>query len=183
MSSQILHKTEAGVIALNLKDEQGIRHSYDRLMESAHAYDPEARIEGVLCQQMATGAVAEAIVGLLIDPHFGPAVIFGMGGIMVEVLGDRALGIPPLDRSTARRMIEQTRTSRVLRGFRGAPPADIEALIDVLISVGNLALDWSERIEALDINPLLILPEGQGTVAVDALLVLKDNGEKQLQEV
>lgn len=183
MSSRILHKTEAGVIALNLKDEQGIRHSYDRLMESAHAYDPEARIDGVLCQQMATGAVAEAIVGLLIDPQFGPAVIFGMGGIMVEVLGDRALGIPPLDRSTARRMIEQTRTSRVLRGFRGAPPADIEALIDVLISVGNLGLDWSERIEALDINPLLILPEGQGTVAVDALLILKDNGKKKLQEV
>jgi len=183
MSSRILHKTEAGVIALNLKDEQGIRHSYDRLMESAHAYDPEARIDGVLCQQMATGAVAEAIVGLLIDPQFGPAVIFGMGGIMVEVLGDRALGIPPLDRSAARRMIEQTRTSRVLRGFRGAPPADIESLIDVLISVGNLGLDWSERIEALDINPLLILPEVQGTVAVDALLILKDNGEKQTQEV
>lgn len=183
MSPQILHKTEAGVIALNLKDEQAIRRKFDRLMESARAYDPEARIDGVLCQQMASGAVAEAIVGLLIDPQFGPAVIFGMGGIMVEVLGDRALGIPPLDRKTAREMIEQTRTSRVLKGFRGAPPADIEALIDVLIRVGDLALDWSERIEALDINPLLILPEGQGTVAVDALVVLKDKEEKQPQEV
>jgi acetyltransferase len=122
---------------------------------------------------MAAGAVAEAIAGLLIDPQFGPAVIFGMGGIMVEVLGDRALGIPPLDRDTAGDMIDQTRTSRILKGFRGAPPADLEALIDVLIAVGNLAVDWSERIEALDINPLLIMPEGQGTVAVDALLVLK----------
>jgi len=183
MSPQILHKTEAGVIALNLKDEQAIRRSYDRLMESAHAYDSKAQIDGVLCQQMASGAVVEAIVGLLIDPQFGPAVIFGMGGIMVEVLGDRALGIPPLDRKTARYMIEQTRTSKLLRGFRGAPPADIEALIDVLLRVGNLGLDWSERIEALDINPLLILPEGQGTVAVDALLVLKDNEEKQPQEM
>ncbi|MEE8591161.1 MAG: acetate--CoA ligase family protein, partial [Spirochaetia bacterium] len=183
MSPQILHKTEAGVIALNLKDEQAIRRKFDRLMESARAYDPKARIDGVLCQQMASGAVAETIVGLLIDPQFGPAVIFGMGGIMVEVLGDRALGIPPLDRKTAREMIEQTRTSRVLKGFRGAPPADIEALIDVLIRVGDLALDWSERIEALDINPLLILPEGQGTVAVDALVVLKDKEEKQPQEV
>jgi acyl-CoA synthetase (NDP forming) len=174
MSPRILHKTEAGVIALNLCAEEEILEQYDRLLEAARSYDPGARIDGVLCQQMAAGAVAEAIVGLLIDPQFGPAVIFGMGGIMVEALGDRALGIPPLDRDTARRMIEQTRTSRMLEGFRGAPPADIEALIDVLIAVGNLALDWSERIEALDINPLLILPEGRGVVAVDALLVLRD---------
>ena len=166
MSPQILHKTEAGIIALNLTAEEEIRRSYN----------PEARIDGVLCQRMATGAVAEAIVGLLVDPQFGPAVIFGMGGVMVEVLGDRALGIPPLDRDTARRMIEQTRTSRILKGFRGAAPADIEALVDVLVGVGDLAVDWSERIEALDINPLLIMPEGRGVVAVDALLVLKGDG-------
>jgi hypothetical protein len=96
---------------------------------------------------------------------------------MVEVLGDRSLGIPPLDRVTASGMIEQTRTSRILKGFRGAPPADLEALIDVLIAVGHLAADWSERIEALDINPLLILPKGKGVTAVDALLVLKNGDE------
>jgi acetyltransferase len=73
-------------------------------------------------------------------------------------------------------MIDQTRTSRILKGFRGAPPADIEALVEVLIAVGNLAVEWSERIEALDINPLLIMPEGRGVAAVDALLVLKDHG-------
>jgi len=174
MSPQILHKTEAGIIALNLTGEQEIHRSYDRLLAAARSYDPDASIDGVLCQRMATGAVSEAIVGLLIDPQFGPAVIFGMGGVMVEVLGDRALGIPPLDRDTARGMIEQTRTCRILKGFRGAPPADMEALIDVLIAVGNLAVDWSERIEALDINPLLIMPEGKGAVAVDALLVLKE---------
>ena len=179
MSPQILHKTEAGVIALNLADEGEIRSTYDRLMEAARAYDPQAHIDGVLCQQMAAGTAAETIVGLIVDPQFGPAVIFGMGGIMVEVLGDRALGIPPMDRNTARAMIEQTRTSRVLKGWRGAPPADIEALVDVLIAVGNLALDWGDRIEALDINPLLVLPDGQGTLAVDALLVLKDNLEEK----
>ncbi|UCF97104.1 MAG: acetate--CoA ligase family protein [Spirochaetaceae bacterium] len=178
MSPRILHKTEAGVIALDLCDEQEILKSFDRLLEAARTYDPKASIDGVLCQQMVGGAVAEAIVGLLIDPQFGPAVIFGLGGVMVEVLGDRALGIPPLDRNSARRMIEQTRASRVLKGFRASPPADIEALIDVLIGVGTLALDWAERIEALDINPLLIRPEGQGVVAVDALLVLKDSGDE-----
>jgi acyl-CoA synthetase (NDP forming) len=174
MSPQILHKTEAGVIALNLSEEQEIRGSYERLLAAARDYDPEATVDGVLCQRMAGGAVAEAIVGLLVDPQFGPAVIFGMGGVMVEVLGDRALGIPPLDRSSAGAMIEQTRAARILKGFRGSPPADIEALIDVLIGVGNLALDWGGRIEALDINPLLILPAGQGAVAVDALLVLRE---------
>jgi acyl-CoA synthetase (NDP forming) len=177
MSPQILHKTEAGVIALSLGSAEEIRRSYGRLLEAARSYEPQARIDGVLCQRMATGAVAEAIVGLLIDPQFGPAVIFGMGGVMVEVLGDRALGIPPLDRDTARGMIEQTRTSRILKGFRGAPPADMEALIDVLIAVGDLAVDWPERIEALDINPLLIMPEGGGVVAVDALLVVHGGGD------
>jgi acyl-CoA synthetase (NDP forming) len=177
MSPQIMHKTEAGIIALNLSSEEEIRCSYGRLVEAARGYDPQAQIDGVLCQRMATGAVAEAIVGLLIDPQFGPVVIFGMGGVMVEVLGDRSLGIPPLDRDTARRMIEQTRTSRILMGFRGAPPADMAALIDVLIAVGNLAVDWSERIEALDINPLLIMPQGRGVMAVDALLVLKGSGD------
>jgi acyl-CoA synthetase (NDP forming) len=174
MSPDILHKTEAGVIALGLSDEEEIRRSYDRLIAAAVGYDPRARLDGVLCQRMAAGAVAEAIVGLLIDPQFGPAVIFGMGGVMVEVLGDRSLGIPPLNRQTARQMIEQTRTSRILRGFRGGQTADLEALIDVLIAVGNLAVDWSDRIEALDINPLMVFPEGRGVMAVDALLVLSD---------
>jgi acyl-CoA synthetase (NDP forming) len=182
MSPDILHKTEAGVIALNLSDEVEIRRSYGRLLEAADSYDPKARIDGVLCQGMAAGAVAEAIVGLLVDPQFGPAVIFGMGGVMVEVLGDRSLGIPPLDRRTAGRMIEQTRTSRILKGFRGGPPADLEALIDVLIAVGNLAVDWSDRIEALDINPLLVFPEGRGVVAVDALLVLKDGNNDRTRD-
>jgi acetyltransferase len=141
--------------------------------------DPKARIEGVLCQRMASGAVAEAIVGLLNDPQFGPAVVFGMGGILVEVLKDRSLGIPPLDRRIARAMVQQTRTSRILNGFRGAPPGDMDALIDVLVAVGNLAVDWSDRIEALDINPLLILPEGKGVVAVDALLVLNRSENDQ----
>jgi len=177
MSPQIVHKTEAGVIALDLREDEEVRRGYESLLAAARSYDPQACIEGVLCQEMASGAVAEVIVGLLIDPQFGPAVIFGMGGLMVEVLGDRALGIPPLDRKTAREMIERTRTAKILKGFRGAPAADIEALVDVLIRVGNLAFDLEERIEALDINPLLIFPEGRGVLAVDALLVVQQTKE------
>jgi len=107
------------------------------------------------------------------DPYFGPAVVFGLGGVLVEILKDRALGIPPLSREEAREMIEKTRGSKMLYGFRGSPRADLATLTDTLIRVGRLAVDWTGRLEALDINPLLIMPEGQGVVAVDALLVLK----------
>jgi acetyltransferase len=122
---------------------------------------------------MASKPVAEAIAGILIDPQFGPAVVFGMGGIMVEILKDSALGIPPLTREDAREMIGKTKGSRLLEGFRGRPRGDVEALVDVLVKIGDFALDWSERIEALDINPLLIMPEGKGVLAVDGLLSLK----------
>ena len=171
MSRGIQHKTEAGIIALNLKGEAAVREAYDAIMGRARGYDPDAEIDGVLCQEMVGGAVAEAIVGLIMDSQFGPAVVFGLGGVMVEVLQDRSLDVPPLDRESARRMIEQTRGHRLLTGFRGRPAGDIEALVDVLVKVGNLALDRSEEIEALDINPLLIMPEGEGVIAVDALLV------------
>jgi len=171
MSPEILHKTEAGVIALDLRDPEAIRRACDELLERAHRYAPGARIDGILCQEMAVGAVAEAILGVLMDPQFGPAVLFGMGGVLVEVLGDRSLGIPPLDRASALGMIEQTRTGKILEGFRGKPRGDVESLADALIRVGELALDWSEELEALDVNPLLVLPEGQGVLAVDALIM------------
>ena len=174
MSRQIQHKTEAGIIALNLDGEAAVRKGYEAVLKNARSYDPHAEIDGVLCQQMVGGAVAEAIVGLIMDPQFGPAVVFGLGGVMVEVLQDRSLDVPPLDRQSALRMIEKTRGSRLLKGFRGRPKADIEALVDVLVRVGNLAVDRSEDIEALDINPLLILPRGKGVIAVDALMVTKN---------
>jgi acyl-CoA synthetase (NDP forming) len=173
MSPQILHKTEAGIIALDLNEEDAIRRAWDELLERARRHSPDARIDGVLCQEMVGGAVAEAIVGVLVDEQFGPAVLFGMGGVLVEVLGDRSLAIPPLDRTAALRMIERTRTSRMLKGFRGAPRGDIEALAEALVRVGQLALDWSGQLEAVDVNPLLILPEGRGVLAVDALILTR----------
>lgn len=173
ISPQIQHKTEAGIIHLNLEDEDTVKCVYEELLKNARAFDPSASIDGVLCQQMIRGAVAEAIVGILMDPSFGPAVVFGLGGIMVEILQDRALGIPPLSRGEALEMVGNTKGSKLLYGFRGSPKADLEALVDTLIRIGRLAVDWADRIEALDINPLLILPEGQGVIAVDALLELK----------
>ncbi len=173
VSPQIQHKTEASIIQLNVEDEDAAECAYEELLKNACSYDSTASIDGVLCQQMIRGAVAEAIVGILMDPYFGPSVVFGLGGIMVEIFKDRALGIPPLSRDETLTMIEKTMASKLLTGFRGSPKADLEALTDTLINVGRLAVDWADRIEALDINPLLVMPEGQGVVAVDALLVMK----------
>jgi acyl-CoA synthetase (NDP forming) len=173
ISPQIQHKTEAGIIQLNVGDEDTAKYAYEELLKNARAYDSSASIDGMLCQKMIGGAVAEAIVGILMDPCFGPSVVFGLGGIMVEILQDRTLGIPPLSRGEVLAMIDKTRGSKLLTGFRGSPKADLEALTDTLLKVSRLAVDLAYKIEALDINPLLVMPQGQGVVAVDALLVLK----------
>jgi len=173
ISPQIQHKTEAGIIRLDLGDADAVKHAYNQVLKNARAFDGSATTEGVLCQEMIKGAVAEAIVGILRDPGFGPAVVFGLGGVMVEVFRDRALGIPPLSRDEAREMIAMTKSSQLLFGFRGSPRADLDALIDTLVRVSWLAVDGADRIEALDINPLLVMPEGEGVVAVDALIELQ----------
>ena len=174
MSPDILHKTEAGVIALNLEDEDSIKESFIKVLEKAAAYNPDARIDGVLCQKMMGSPVAEAIIGVLNDPDFGPAVVFGLGGVLVEVIKDSTIGIPPLTRSSALKMIEGTKGSALLKGFRGNPPGDIDALVEMLINVGDFAIEWADEIEALDINPVFVMPEGHGVCAVDALLMFKE---------
>ncbi|MEA5058627.1 MAG: acetate--CoA ligase family protein, partial [Candidatus Pelethousia sp.] len=125
MSPQILHKTEAGVIAIGLADEGAVREAYPRLMEKAHVFAPGAEIEGMLVQEMAEKPVAEVILGITRDPQFGPAVVFGSGGILVEVLKDSALGIPPLSEEEALNMIRATKGYKLLTGFRGRPKADV----------------------------------------------------------
>ncbi|MEG1548108.1 MAG: acetate--CoA ligase family protein [Clostridia bacterium] len=173
MSPAILHKTEAGIIAVGLKDADAIRKAYDPLMQKAKAFAPGAPIDGMLVQQMAGTPVAEIIIGITRDPGFGPAVVFGSGGILVEILKDSALGIPPFTKAEALSMIQSTKGYRLLTGFRGRAKADIDALADVLVRVSHLAADGADKVEALDINPLLVYPEGQGVLAVDALLELR----------
>jgi acetate---CoA ligase (ADP-forming) len=173
ISKDIQHKTEAGVVKLKLKDPAAVGKAYDEVVANAHAYKPDAEVQGVLCYKMVEEPVAEAIVGVISDPYFGPAVVFGLGGIMVEVIKDRALLIPPIRREEARAAIDSTKGSKLLYGFRGKPKADVEALVDVIVRAGEMTADLADRIDALDINPLLILPEGEGVVAVDALVALK----------
>ena len=175
MSPDILHKTEAGIVALDLRGEEAVRAAYARLLEAAHRHLPGARLQGVLCQQMVRGAAAEVIVGLLHDPQWGPVVVFGAGGVFVEVLGDRSLAVPPLSMEEAEEMIRATRASRLLEGFRGRPRGDLPALARLLVSVGDLALECGDRLEALDLNPVLVMPEGRGVLAVDARLYTRDS--------
>jgi acyl-CoA synthetase (NDP forming) len=173
ISKEIQHKTEAGVVKLNIKNAAEAGQAYDELLCNAAVYNPNAIVQGVLCYRMIEEPVAEAIVGVLSDPYFGPAVIFGLGGILVEIFKDRALLIPPFEREEVRRAIDSTKGSKLLYGFRGKPKGDIEALINVIVKVGEMTVDLAGRIDALDINPLLILPEGKGVIAVDALVSIK----------
>ncbi|MGC9529409.1 MAG: acetate--CoA ligase family protein [Candidatus Bipolaricaulaceae bacterium] len=175
MSPRLLHKTDAGLVRLGLGDDRGVAEAYTDLWERARGLTDVADLEGILVQEMAPRPVAEVIVGALRDEGFGPVVVFGAGGELVELIEDRALALPPLTRAEAEAMLSCTRVGRLLSGFRGRPSGDGAALVDVLVQVGELARQWADRIRSIDVNPLFVLPAGQGVVAVDALIELMES--------
>jgi acyl-CoA synthetase (NDP forming) len=168
----ILHKTEAGVVRLDLRDAAQVRAAYAEIMASAKVYAPQAAITGVSVQEM-VGRGVEIIIGVSYDQQLGPVLLFGSGGVMVEVYNDVALRRCPITRSEAQAMIAEVRGARLLQGFRRSPKADVEALADTLVRVSHLAMHLEGRLAELDINPLMVLPAGQGVKAVDALIVLR----------
>jgi acyl-CoA synthetase (NDP forming) len=170
-SSEISHKTEARAVALGLRDERELEAAYDRVLSNARHYKPSARIDGVLVQEMLSGGV-EAILGVVNDPLFGPAVMFGLGGIFAEVMKDVVFRLAPVTPSVARDMILEIKGHPVLAGARGRPRADIDALADAICNVSALALDLQDRVAELDVNPLFVMEEGKGVVAADALIRL-----------
>ena len=170
-SPDILHKTEAGVVQLNLRDVAKVRSGYATVLANAKAYAPQARINGVSVQEM-VGDGVEVIVGLSCDPQLGPVLLFGSGGVMVEVYNDVALRRCPITPQEAQAMIAEVKGARLLQGFRGRPAADVEALADTLVHVSHLAMHMEGHLAELDINPLMVLPSGRGVKAVDALIVL-----------
>ena len=169
-SPDILHKTEAGAIRLNLADATAVSAAFDDITAAARQYDAGARIDGVVVQEMVSGGV-ETIVGVSYDAQLGPALLFGTGGVMVEVYNDVALRLCPITRDDALEMIDEVKGARLLRGFRGAPACDIDALADALALVSQMAAQLEGSLAELDINPLAVLPAGQGVKAVDALVV------------
>jgi acetyltransferase len=167
-SPDITHKSDVGGVALNLGNAEGVRREATGMLERVKAAHPEARLDGFLIQPMVRrpGAV-ELLVGLIEDTTFGPLVMFGQGGTAVEIVRDTSLELPPLNALLARRLMARTGVWRLLQGYRGKPPADIEAIVEVLIRLGQLAADQPE-IRELDINPLLA--DAGGVVALDARL-------------
>ena len=169
-SADILHKTEADAIRLNLGDAAAVRAAFDEITANARRYAPEARIDGVTVQEMVSGGV-ETIVGISYDAQLGPALLFGIGGVMVEVYNDVALRLCPITRDDALDLIGEVKGARLLQGFRGAPAGDADALADVLVRVSQMAAQLEGSLAELDINPLIVLPAGRGVKAVDALAV------------
>lgn len=173
-SPDILHKTDAGGVILNAGDATAVRDGFNKIVASAAHYKKDAAIEGVLVQEMLEPGL-EVIVGIKRDPVFGPTVLFGLGGVLVEVLKDVAVRVAPLREQDAASMIEEIKGKALLDGVRGQPPRDREALLSVLMKVSRMAVELSEQIEELDINPLFVFEEGKGAVAADALLVPQVN--------
>jgi acetyltransferase len=171
-ASQIAHKSDVGGVALNLTSEEEVRKAFNRIKIQVTSQFANAAVTGALVQRMAP-AGWEMIVGIKRDPLFGPVVICGFGGILVEFFSDVTIGIPPLSKEQASGMIRRLRGWKLLTGVRGRPPADVEALCETVVRVGELAVSLNEQIAGLDINPLIVHGENRGVTAVDALIQIQ----------
>ena len=171
-SPDIAHKTEAGVIKVGISNEAELKNAYANIMANAKKYAPRATITGISVQEMVADA-REVIVGVSQDPQFGPVIMFGLGGIFVEVFKDVSLRVAPLKRADAEDMIKEIKGYDILKAFRGKPEADVEGIIDLLLKASRLAVDLQDVVSEIDINPLMVLEKGKGVKAVDALVVLK----------
>ena len=167
-SPDLPHKTEAGVIRLDIRDEGALRRAHAQILANAAMVQPAPRLNGVLVQPMVPAGV-ELMMGARIDPLFGPLLVMGMGGIMVELLKDTALALAPVTRAEALGMLRRLKGAALLQGFRGSAPVDLEALADIACRVGEMAADLREQVSEIDINPV-ICAAGR-TLAVDALIV------------
>jgi acyl-CoA synthetase (NDP forming) len=166
-SPDLPHKTEAGVIRLNVRNDAEVSRAFAEVVANARNAAPRARINGVLVQPMIPAGV-EIMVGARIDPLFGPLIVAGLGGTLVELLKDTAVELAPVTRSEARAMLERLKGAAILRGFRGSEPVAVEQLAGIICRLSELVADQRERIAELDVNPLICA--GQRIIAVDALI-------------
>jgi acetyltransferase len=169
-SPQIVHKSDANGVQLNLRDEKDVEEAFETVTENARAYDPKAELLGVTVQPMLKCSEYELIMGSKRDRDFGPVILFGMGGILTEIVRDRAIAFPPLNRLLARRLMEGTRVYQLLQGYRNRSPVSLEVLEEMLIRLSQLVTDFPEVVE-LDINPVVLV--GKEAVAVDARVLLE----------
>ena len=168
VSPEIAHKSDVGGVALNLADAGAVREGFARMVERVAAARPDARIEGVAVQRQAP-AGTEVIVGVTTDPQFGPVVMFGLSGVLGEVLRDVAFRVVPLAPRDARQMVREIQGFPLLQGYRGAPPADLTALEDLMLKVSAF-VEAHPEVEELDLNPVFAYPDG--VLAVDARVIV-----------
>jgi len=168
VSPDIIHKTDAGGVKLNIKDETEARLAYQEIISKTKKYNKEAQVFGVITYSMIPKAT-EIIIGMMKDPHFGPVAMFGMGGIYVEVLKDVSFRIIPLEERDAKEMITKIKGYEILKGIRGEPPRDIPAIEEVLMKVSKLTMENPE-INEIDLNPIFVFEKG--LQVVDARMIL-----------
>jgi hypothetical protein len=169
VSADILHKSDLGLVAVGVRDEDDAKRTYKLMMATAKKAAPKATIDGVLVAEMVQGI--ETVVGVAHDDLFGPVVMFGLGGVFIEVLKDVTFRVPPFTTRDATSMLDELAGAAMLDGLRGVPAANRPALVDALMKIQHLAVDLSDQVAELDINPLLAGPKG--VVAADALIVLQ----------
>ena len=172
VSPDILHKSDAGGVKVNVKDEAGVRETWKTIMANVKAYKPEADIHGIAIQEMAPWGT-EVILGSINDSSFGPTIMFGLGGIFVEVLKDVTFRVTPVSQGQARRMLSEIRGAPILKGARGEPPRDQDAIVETICKFSNMILDLKDEISETDANPLLVYEEGKGLKVADARVILK----------
>jgi acyl-CoA synthetase (NDP forming) len=171
-SADIPHKTEAGAVTLNLSGD-AVRDGYNRVLAAAKRHSPTARIDGVLVQPMAAPG-REVILGINRDPTWGPLLMVGLGGVLVEAVGDMALATVPLDNAAAHALIARLKGAQVFGPYRGAPPADVDALAELMVRLSQFATDFSDYISQIDLNPVLVHASGKGVTVVDALVIKRN---------
>jgi acyl-CoA synthetase (NDP forming) len=169
VSPDIIHKSDAGGVMVNLKSVVEVRNAYGKILENAKKYNSAANIVGVLVQEMAPQST-EVIVGAIKDPQFGQTLMFGLGGIFVELLNDVTFKVAPITREDAHEMVIKVKAYPLLKGYRNTPPADIDAIISVLLNTSKLVMDYPE-IKELDLNPIMVYENGAKTV--DARIILE----------
>jgi acyl-CoA synthetase (NDP forming) len=171
VGSNFLHKSDLGAVAVNLADSEAVNQAVAHISESCASHNVVA--ERFLVERMVESPVAELIVGMKRDEQFGPALVVGSGGILVELVADSRSLLLPVTRDAVRKAIDSLAVSKLINAYRGGVQGDIDALVDAVMSVAAYAEEhWSTLLE-LDVNPLMVLPTGKGTVAADALIVLR----------
>lgn len=170
VSPDVIHKFDVGGVFLKLKTSREVEEAYNKIIDNVKKHKPEARILGVIVQEMAKPST-EVIVGAVKDPQFGPTLMFGLGGIFVEILKDVTYRIAPVTEKEAREMVTEIKAYKLLEGYRGSPRADVDSIVNILTSTSKLITDYPE-IRELDLNPIMVYEKGAKTV--DARILLEE---------